>query len=399
MECPSCHHVNLEGAKFCRECGKSLPTFCPACGAANPTSAKFCGDCGAKLATPRSPTVQTELPARPPPNAQAGSAERRQLTVMFCDLVGSTGLSARLDPEELRDLIAAYRKCVADAVATSDGFIAQYLGDGVLVYFGYPQAHEDDAEQAVRAGLAAIAAVDNNKGQVAGQLKARIGIATGLVVVGQQIGTADSQERVAIGETPNLAARLQAAAAPGEVVIAASTRRLIGRMFDCRALGTIEVKGLPQPVSAWQVLGETPGVSRFEALRAGATFPLVGRQEEIELLLRRWDQAKAGEGRVVLLSGEPGIGKSRLTAAVVEAIASEPQIRLRNFCSPQHTDSALYPPICQMERAAGFTRDDTSQAKLDKLNNLLAQNLTSAQDAALFAEMLSLPNDGRYPVL
>jgi class 3 adenylate cyclase len=212
---------------------------------------------------------------------------------MFCDLVDSTGLSVRLDPEDLRDLLEAYRISVTDAVARSDGFIARFLGDGILVYFGFPLAHEDDAERAVRAGLAAVAAVDGLKARTGVQLRARVGIATGLVVVGEQLDASGIQERDAVGETPNLASRLQAAAAPGEVVIATSTRRLVGRMFDCRALGANEVKGLPQPVEAWQVRGEAVDVSRFEARRAGALSPLVGRHEEIELLLRRWDQAKS----------------------------------------------------------------------------------------------------------
>jgi class 3 adenylate cyclase/predicted ATPase len=319
---------------------------------------------------------------------------------MFCDLVGSTGLSARLDPEDMRELIALYRKCVTDAVAPFEGFIAQHLGDGVLVYFGYPQAHEDDAERAIKAGLAAIAAVDGLKARAAAPLKARAGIATGLVVVGEQIGANDSRERVAIGETPNLAARLQAMAAPGEVVIAASTRRLVGRMFDCRALGLIEVKGLPQPVEAWQVQGETSGVSRFEALHAAALTPLVGRQEEIELLLRRWHQAKLGEGRVVLFAGEPGIGKSRISESLLARIEGEPHVRLRYFCSPHHTQSALYPFLVQLGRAAGFGPDDDAQTRLEKLEILLKPTTRNApQDLTLIAELLAVPVDGRYPAV
>jgi class 3 adenylate cyclase/predicted ATPase len=339
-----------------------------------------------------------------PPAAQtrdvSGEAERRQLSVMFCDLVGSTALAARLDPEDMRELIAVYRKHVTDAVARFDGYIAQYLGDGVLVYFGYPQAHEDDAERAIKAGLAVVTAVDSIKGQVAGQLKARVGIATGLVVVGEQVGASDSQERAAIGETPNLAARLQAVAAPGEVVIAASTRRLVGRMFDCHSLGSIEVKGLPQPVEAWQVRGEVVGVSRFEALRAATLTPLVGRQEEIELLLRRWHQAKAGEGRVVLLSGEPGIGKSRIAETVLTRLEGESHAGLRYFCSPHHTHSPLYPFIAQLERAASFEAGSSAREKLDKLQALLKPTARNVpQDLALIAELLAVPLDERYPVV
>jgi class 3 adenylate cyclase/tetratricopeptide (TPR) repeat protein len=396
MECPGCHHVNPAGARFCMACGAPLPAPCPQCGAANPIAARFCGLCGAKLAGQAAAAVEQPSLSSP---ASPG-AERRQLTVMFCDLVGSTGLSARHDPEDMRDLIAVYRKCVTDAVARFDGFIARYLGDGVLVYFGYPQAHEDDAERAVRAGLAAAAAVDGLETGAGVQLRAHVGIATGLVVVGEPIEAGGLQERDAVGETPNLAARLQAVAGPGEVVIAADTRRQVGRMFDCRALGSIEVKGLPQPVEAWQVRGETAGVSRFEARHAGALTPLVGRQEEIELLLRRWHQAKAGEGRVVLLSGEPGIGKSRIAESLLARVESEPHVRLRYFCSAHHTHSALYPFIAQLERAADFERGSNAGARLDKLEALLRSTARNVpQDLALIAELLAVPTDGRYPAI
>ena len=319
---------------------------------------------------------------------------------MFCDLVGSTSLSARLDPEDMRDLIAVYRKCVIEAVAQFDGFIAQYLGDGVLVYFGYPQAHEDDAERAVKAGLAAVAAVNHIKGPDPAQLKARVGIATGLVVVGEQMGSASSEERVAIGQTPNLAARLQGVAAPGAVVISASTRRLVGRIFDCQSLGAIEIKGLPQAMEAWQVRGEMAGLTRFEALHAGALSPLVGRQEEAELLRRRWERAKAGEGRVVLLSGEPGIGKSRITESLLASLEGEPHVRQRYYCSAHHTHSALHPFIAQLERAAGFEPGNGGGERLDKIEALLKPTLGNVpQDLALIAELLAVPKDERYPVL
>ena len=292
-----------------------------------------------------------------------GSPERRQLTILVCNMVGSTPLSARPDPEDMRDLIAAFHKVVAEVVARFGGFVAQYLGDGMYVYFGYPAAHEHAAEQAVRAGLALQDAVRTLKAASDVTLQARVGIATGLVVVGEQLGTGGTRQLVAIGETPDLAARLQAAAASGEVVIAASTRRLVGRMFDCRALGADEVTGLPQPVGAWQVRGETAGVSRFEARRAGALSPLVGRQEEIELLLRRWEQARLGEGRVVVLSGEPGIGKSRIAESMLVKLEGEQHTRLRYFCSPHHTHSALYPFIAQLERAASFESGSERQSE------------------------------------
>jgi class 3 adenylate cyclase/predicted ATPase len=327
----------------------------------------------------------------------ADTAQRRQVTVMFSDLVGSTELSARMDPEDLREVISAYHQCVADNVRRFGGFVALYLGDGVLVYFGYPEAHEDDAERAVRAGLEVIAAVGALKTSV--PLQTRIGIATGLVVVGDLIGSGDAQKDAIVGETPNLAARLQGIAEPNTVVIAEATRHLLGNLFELKDLGERELKGLAGPVRAWVALWASTVESRFEALHPSGLPELVGRDEEIELLLRRWSRAKSGEGRVVLISGEPGIGKSRLTAALLETLAPEPHTRLRYFCSPQHTDSAFYPIIGHIERAAGFLHGDTAQQKLDKLDALLAQTSTPVQNAAFFAEMLSLPNDGRYPAL
>jgi class 3 adenylate cyclase/predicted ATPase len=357
-------------------------------------------DAIAALREPPSPTESagTAAPAAPTPaeTTAAAEAERRQVTVMFCDLVGSTALSARLDPEDLREVIGRYHARVADTVSRCDGFVAKYMGDGVLVYFGYPQAHEDDAEQAVRAGLALVNAVGEI--EAPGPLQLRIGIATGLVVVGDLIGAGSAQEQAIVGETPNLAARLQAVAEPNAIVIAGSTRRQIGALFHLADLGPQSLKGFAEPQPSWRVLSENRALGRFEALRSSAS-PLVGREEEIELLLRRWTQAKAGSGRVVLITGEAGIGKSRLTAALMERVAGEPHTRLRYFCSPQHTDSALYPIIGQMDRAAGLAHDDTPRAKLDKLDALLAQGSTSAEDAGLLAQMLSLANDGRYPTL
>jgi class 3 adenylate cyclase/predicted ATPase len=344
---------------------------------------------GAAPATPQ-PAPVTE------PKSQ-DTAERRQVTVMFSDLVGSTALSARMDPEDLREVISAYQKCVAETVRRFGGFVAKYMGDGVLVYFGYPQAHEDDAERAVRAGLELVAAVASLKTRAS--LQTRVGIATGLVVVGDLVGSGEAQERGIVGETPNLAARLQGIAEPNMVVIAESTRRLLGSLFELEDLGGKDLKGIAGPTRAWTALRASSAEGRFEALHTTGLTALVGREEELELLLRRWARAKSGEGQVVLLSGEAGIGKSRLTAALLERIASEPHTRLRYFCSPQHTDSAFHPIIGQMERAAGLGYDDTPQAKLDKLDAVLAQTSTSPEDAALFAEMLSLPNDGRHPAL
>ncbi len=338
----------------------------------------------------------TDLPlteAVPRPREEA--AERRQLTVMFCDLVGSTALSSRLDPEDLREVIGTYHRCVAETVARFDGFVAKYMGDGLLVYFGYPQAHEDDAERAVRAGLAVIDAV----GHLAAPrpLRVRLGVASGLAVVGDLIGAGAAQERGVVGETPNLAARLQALAAPDTLVISETTRGQVGALFEIEDLGPQPLAGFVEPQRAWRVVGESGVLSRFEALRAASLTPLVGREEEVELLRRRWRRAAAGEGQVVLICGEPGIGKSRLTAALRERLESEDLTRLRYFCSPHHQDSALYPFVSQLERAAGFEREDPIEKKLDQLEALLAPASPPAEEVGLVAELFSLPAASRYP--
>jgi class 3 adenylate cyclase/predicted ATPase len=337
---------------------------------------------------------ETAAPVTPEPQ---NTAERRQLTVMFVDLVGSTALSARLDPEDMREIVGAYHRSCAEQIIKAGGFVAKYMGDGVLAYFGYPQAHEHDAERAVLAGLALVEVVPKLTTAVSSALQVRIGIATGLVVVGDLIGSGEAQERGVVGDTPNLAARLQALAEPNMVVIADSTRRLLGNLFELRDLGAKVLKGIAGPARAWAALRANSVGSRFEALHSTNLTALVGREEESELLLRRWSRVKTGEGQVALISGEAGIGKSRLTAGLLERLVAEPHTRLRYFCSPQHTDSALYPIIGQMERAAELARDDESPAKLDKLDPVLAQTSISPQDAALLAEMLSLVNDGRYP--
>ena len=290
-------------------------------------------------ASGKAPSADAATTSSAPSASPEDRAERRQVTVMFSDLVGSTALSARMDPEDLREVISAYQKCVAETVQRFGGFVAKYMGDGVLIYFGYPQAHEDDAERAVRAGLELVAAVGDLKTHA--PLQTRVGIATGLVVVGDLIGSGASQEQAIVGETPNLAARLQGIAEPNSVVIAESTRKLVGNLFELEDLGRKDLKGIAGPVRAWAALRPASVESRFEALHASGLTELVGREEELELLLRRWSKAKSGEGQVVLLSGEAGIGKSRLTAALLERLAAEPHTRLRYFCSPQHTDSAL----------------------------------------------------------
>ena len=281
-------------------------------------------------------------------------AERRQLTVMFVDLVGSTALSARLDPEDMGRVIRAYQQCCAEVVERWGGHVAKYMGDGVLAYFGWPQAHEDEAERAVRAGLAIVAALARLETTAGEPLAARVGIATGLVMVGELIGEGAAQEEAVVGETPNLAARLQTLAAPGSVVISQATRRLLGGVFELDDLGPRRLKGFAEPLAAWRVEGEGRAEGRFEARQTAGLTPLVGRDEEIALLLRRWQQAKDGEGHVVLLSGEPGIGKSRLVREVRARLEDEPHVRLLYQCSPHHTTSPLHPVIEQLERAAGF---------------------------------------------
>jgi predicted ATPase/class 3 adenylate cyclase len=396
MKCPSCQATVPEGSKFCNQCGAALAPRCPSCGHETISGAKFCPECGTRLTTSHALASTTTAAAPSVTSTFISSAERRQLTVLFCDIVGSTTLATRLDPEDLREIIAAYRCCVAEAVSRLDGFVAQYMGDGALIYYGYPLAHEDDPERAVRTGLALIDAV----GQLPGpeRLQLRIGIGTGEVVVGDLMGSGEAQERGIIGETPNLAARLQALAEPNSVVIGPSTRRLLGDLFEYKDLGVTKVKGFREPVQVWRVLRPSAVESRFDALHAHAALvPLVGREEEIELLERRWRRVRTGNGQVVLLSGEPGIGKSRLSATLQERLQSEPHTRLRYFCSPYHTNSALYPFVSQLERAAAFERDEASETRLSKFEALLEPTSPPADDVSLLAELLALPATERFP--
>jgi class 3 adenylate cyclase/predicted ATPase len=325
----------------------------------------------------------------------ATDGERRQLTIIFCDLVDSTPLSARLDPEDLREVIAAYHRIVADVVGEFDGFVSQYAGDGVLAYFGYPQAHEDDAERAVWAGLRIVEAV--GRLEVKGvEPQVRVGIATGLVVVGSLIGVGSSQEQASVGETPNVAARLQTMAEPNAVVVDTRTRLLVGDLFEHRDLGSFDLKGIAAPVPVSQVVRPSSIESRFEALRGSVLTPLVGRDEELDLLWRRWSRAKGEDGQIVLMAGEPGIGKSRVATAFMERLRLEPHVRLRYFCSPYRQDSALYPFIDQLGRASQFARDDSPEIRLRKLEALLARADAPSEDVALLADLLSLPDSERH---
>lgn len=322
------------------------------------------------------------------------AAERRQLTLMFCDLVGSSALSVRLDPEDLRAVIGAYHDCIAKVIGKNDGVIVKYLGDGVLASFGYPVAHEDDAEQATRTGLALVDAVASLPTDIGAKLQVRVGIATGTVVVGDLIGEGSAKEQAVIGETPNLAARLQMFAEPGTVVISESTQRLTDGHFEYRNLGPITLKGWTEPVPAWQVLRTTGVVSRFEAQHKSNLNPLIGRNEELELLSRRWRAATEGNGCVAVLTGEPGIGKSHIALALQERVQAEPHFTLRFFCSAHHTNSALYPFIGQLQRAARFERSDTPSEKLAKLEALLALSGPQAGHViSLVANLLSLPSN------
>ena len=323
---------------------------------------------------------------------------------MFCDLVDSTPLAGQFDPEEFRDIVRAYLDACAQVIQRFDGHIAKYLGDGILVYFGYPRAHEDDAQRAVYAGLGILEAIVQVNRHLARErslrLAVRLGIHTGLVVAGELCGGLRGSHWQSSGETPNIAVRLQGVAEPSTVVISTATAQLVQGVFACQDLGTPPLKGVATPLRVYRVHGEGAAESRFEAVSAAGLIPLIGRDEELGLVLRRWAQAKTGEGQVVLLTGEPGIGKSRLLEAVRAPVSAEPHLRLLYQCSPYHINSAFYPIIVQLERAAHFAPDDTPAQKLDKVEALLGQaGARVAEVAPLLAALLSLPIDDCYPPL
>jgi class 3 adenylate cyclase/predicted ATPase len=341
-----------------------------------------------KGAMPAPPQVDA---ARDPAPTPHDDAQRRQITAMSCELVGVAAGADGVDLEDLREAVSAFQRCVSETVDRHDGFVASRLGNSVLVLFGYPTAHEHDAEQAVRAGLELCAAVRTLRPDANVAMRCRVGIATGMAIVGDLVGVGELGDHEIVGETPNLAARLQALAEPDAVVIAAGTRQLVGDLFEYRDLGAIDTNTGAEPMRSWQVLRESTVASRFEALRGSALTRLVGRDEEIDLLLRRWERAKAGDGQVVLVSGEPGLGKSRIAAALAERLHTEPHLRLRYFCSPYHQDSALYPFVDQLGRAAGFARDDMPASRLEKLEALLARAAPPEEDVAFLADLMSLP--------
>ncbi|TIW61020.1 MAG: hypothetical protein E5V49_13080 [Mesorhizobium sp.] len=327
-------------------------------------------------------------------------AERRQLTVVFCDLVGSTALSQGMDPEDLRAIIRSFQDAAAGAIARFEGHVAKFMGDGVLAYFGYPRAHEDDAERAVRAGIALVEAIHGLRNGEVTALDARVGIATGLAVVGDVVGEGGAREEAAVGETLNLAARLQQIAAPGAVVVAAATKTLLGQVFEFESLGPQPLKGIAQPVEVWRVVGERTVESRFDAVHSQRLNRLVGRDQELGLALARWETAKTGEGQVVLLRAEPGLGKSRLVAELRRRLEAETVAGLRYQCSPHHVNSALYPVIQQLTRAARLEPNDPPRTKLEKLAELVGQsNMEPAEAVPLLATMLSIPTDAAYPAL
>lgn len=406
MRCPRCQHTNGAQAKFCEECASPLVTICPRCGSILSSTAKFCSECAAPVASEAPaphPAAPHPEPVRSSPDAPTASAkpgpERRQLTVMFCDLVGSTALSQQLDAEDLRELMRAYQEAAGHVIERYEGHVAQYLGDGLMVYFGWPQAHEDDAARAVRAGLDVVKVVHALPAPE--RLRVRVGIATGPVVVGETGAGDASIPKMAVGETPNLAARVQGLAGPDEVVIAPTTHRLVSDAIDALDRGEHMLKGIVEPVRVWQVLGLSPAGSRFEAasLMRGLT-PLVGREEEIGLLRSRWVQTHEGDGQVVLLSGEAGIGKSRLLDVLKREVAPDPQGRWECRCSPYHGHSALYPFIDLFRRALALEPDEPPEAKLRKLETAQAQyGFFLADTVPIWASLLSISLPDRYAPL
>jgi predicted ATPase/class 3 adenylate cyclase len=416
MRCASCGFDNPEEMKFCGECGVSLEYRCPQCGFASPPGFRFCGACGTALSgQPRASqstppdawrhSQETQPALVTPPSAEGPrpAAERRQLTVLFCDLVDSTALATQLDPEELREVVRAYQRVCAEAIQRFEGHIAQYLGDGLLVYFGYPQAHEDDGQRAVRAALGmvqAIARLNDRLGREWGvRLAVRVGIHTGMVVVGE-MGSGGRQEQLALGETPNVAARLQDLAAADTIVISAATQRLVQGVFVCEELGAHALKGVATPVRVCRVLREREAKNGVGMAVGGGLTPLLGREQEVGMLLERWAQVKDGYGQVVLLNGEAGIGKSRLVEVVKERVTGERHTRIELRCSPYYQHSALHPMIEALRRLLRWRQEDFAPEKLSKLETALSRHgFWLPNVVPLFAALLALPPPEHYPPL
>ena len=410
MQCSSCQATLPDAVKFCIECGAPAPCVCGSCGFANLARAKFCAECAAKLNANRTADEPTAVSAEKgifAVGSTRASAERRQLTVLFCDLVGSTLMSSRLDPEELRDVIGAYHRCIADTVERFDGFVARYMGDGALVYFGYPYSYEDNAERAVHAALMLISNVAQL--DVLGErLHVRIGIATGVVVVGELVNAGAAREQTALGETPNLAARLQAVADPDSIVIAGTTRRLVSTVFECRDLGAMSLGGFANPVRAWQVVKEGRSRHRFSAHDSSQLSyapvaqlevrPLIGRLQELGMLHGCWKQVSEGRGQVVMVTGHAGIGKTHLVRALVSHLANEPHAYLECRCSALFTNSPLYPVVALFPTVLGWARDDTSAARFEKLAVFCARHQLPSEAMPLLASLLSLPPSDRFPL-
>jgi class 3 adenylate cyclase len=397
MRCQNCSADNPERARFCADCGAPLRSTleqpCPNCGSRNPPRARFCADCGAPLASERQ-----ELAG----GRRGPEAERRQLTVLFCDLVGSTELSDQLDPEDLRDVVRAYQAACAGVIERFEGHIAQYLGDGLLVYFGYPAAHEDDVPRAVRTGLGILDAVAQLNAELLAergvqlQLAVRAGIHTGTVVVGE-MGGGEKREQLALGDTPNIAARAQGLAEAGTVVMTAPTQRLVQGLFESQPLGAHEVRGISRPIPLHRVLREGTAQSRFDvAVSAGLT-QLVGREQEAARLLSAWERAVGGASQVVLLAGEPGIGKSRLVQVVKERVASDPHTLVEGRCSPYYQNSALYPLVDGLQRVLELHRLAPADERLHKLERTVARlGMPAREVVPLLAPLLSVPLGERY---
>jgi len=386
MNCSRCDAAAAEGLKFCTECGASLAAPCSQCGFKGPPKSKFCGQCGTSLGV-----LSVVRPVE---------AERRQLTVLFCDLVGSTAFSEKLDPEDLHEVLQEYHSASTEVIRRFEGYVAQYLGDGLLVYFGYPMAHEDEARRAVSAGLGILEAMARLSPKVRAKhgvdLTVRIGIHSGPVVVGE-VGGVQRQERLALGETPNLAARMQSLAEPGTMLISQVTHQMTQGYFTCRELGPRTLKGLSHQVTVHQVLGESGANHRMELGQSARLCSFVGRGQEQAVLMQRWNEARRGGSPLVLLSGEAGIGKSRHLLVLKEALWEAPHLLLECRSSTYHQSSSLFPLIELLERRLGFSEEPSASGRFHKLWAELAHCGMEATEALpVLASLLSIAPEGLY---